>query len=160
MCYTFYSSRIKTKNRRSRLTALSLFFSCGTILQRVLEDDGSLSWNALSWNATDISLLALRQLFSIPSTSPCSDRSHFKMTYFSHYVKPSMSFCSFQFKGLKIFFVILDVRPLWEKQDHNSTDRDQFARKRLQNLFSPSSKSRAYPMRTWFSSRVHAYMKA
>ena len=45
-----------------------------------------------------------------------------------------MSFCSFHFKGLKIFIVTLDVRPLWEKQDHNSTDRDQFPRKRLSIL--------------------------
>ena len=46
-----------------------------------------------------------------------------------------MSFCSFHFKGLKIFIVTLDVRPLWEKQDHNSTDRDQFPRKRLSMVF-------------------------
>ena len=45
-----------------------------------------------------------------------------------------MSFCNFHFKGLKIFIVTLDVRPLWEKQDHNSTDRDQFPRKRLSIL--------------------------
>ena len=45
-----------------------------------------------------------------------------------------MSFCYFHFKGLKIFIVTLDVRPLWEKQDHNSTDRDQFPRKRLSIL--------------------------